>query len=184
MPLPVCHFGRAHFHKTFRGNGAAYGRCPSKKMTYFGYKIHLLCTLDGFPQRFMLTPANVDDRKAVPELIENSNISVLLADKGYIGDDFQYMLLAKYSVALLPLQKGDSDNYSKIFRQLIFKSRRRIETTISQLSDQLNLQRVRAKSLLGLFARLNSKFLAFAVAFFINLSINFDSPISIKHLAF
>ena len=34
MPIPVCKFGRAHFHKTFRGYGASYGRCASKKETY------------------------------------------------------------------------------------------------------------------------------------------------------
>lgn len=184
LPLPVCHFGRAHFHKTFRGYRATYGRCPSKKMTYFGYKIHLLCALDGFPEGFVLTSANVDDRKAVPELIDNTRVSTLLADKGYIGDDFQHMILSQYSVALLPLQKSNCHNYSKNFRKIIFKSRRRIETTISQFSDQLNLQKVRAKSLLGLIARLHSKFLAFAIAYFINISINFHNPISIKHLAF
>ena len=38
FPLPVCKFGRAHFCKTFRGYGADYGKCSSKKETYFGLK--------------------------------------------------------------------------------------------------------------------------------------------------
>jgi hypothetical protein len=29
IPIPVCKFGRAHFHKTFKGFGATYGKCAS-----------------------------------------------------------------------------------------------------------------------------------------------------------
>ena len=31
FPLPVCHFGRAAFCRSFRQEGASYGRCASKK---------------------------------------------------------------------------------------------------------------------------------------------------------
>jgi hypothetical protein len=47
MPIPVCEFGRTHFSKCFKGE-ASYGRCPSKKQTYFGFKFHALTTVDGF----------------------------------------------------------------------------------------------------------------------------------------
>ena len=45
FPLEVCKFGRAHFCRTFRGYGADYGKCPSKKETYFGYKVYAIITL-------------------------------------------------------------------------------------------------------------------------------------------
>lgn len=184
LPIAVCHFGRAHFHKTFRGYGAVYGRCASKKMTYFGYKLHLLCTLSGLPVDFILTSANVDDRKIVPEFADENAISVLIADKGYIGKEFEEAMFKTYGICMLPIDRKKSERYNKSMRQIIFKKRRRIETTISQLSDQLNLQKVRAKSLLGLYARLYSKFLAFIVGVVINLIIQFPKPIAIKHLAF
>lgn len=31
FPLPVCKFGRARYCRSFRENGANYGKCPSKK---------------------------------------------------------------------------------------------------------------------------------------------------------
>ena len=31
FPLAVCKFGRARYCKAFRGHGADYGKCPSKK---------------------------------------------------------------------------------------------------------------------------------------------------------
>lgn len=37
FPLPVCKFGRARYCRSFRVDGANYGKCPSKKETYFGF---------------------------------------------------------------------------------------------------------------------------------------------------
>ena len=51
FPLKVCKFGRAHFCRTFRCYDADYGTCPSKKETYFGYKVHAMITLEGFTSR-------------------------------------------------------------------------------------------------------------------------------------
>lgn len=45
-PLAVCKFGRAHYCSAFRGQGADYGGCPSKKETYFSYKVHALTTVE------------------------------------------------------------------------------------------------------------------------------------------
>ena len=47
FPFPVCKFGRARYCRSFREDGANYGRCPSKKETYFGFKVHALITLEG-----------------------------------------------------------------------------------------------------------------------------------------
>ena len=35
----------------------SYGRCPSKKQTYFGFKFHALTTIDGFLTDYVITPA-------------------------------------------------------------------------------------------------------------------------------
>ena len=48
FPLAVCKFGRARYCRSFRGHGADYGKCPSKKETYFGYKVHAMITLEGY----------------------------------------------------------------------------------------------------------------------------------------
>ena len=186
MPISVCKFGRAHFHKTFRGYGASYGRCASKKETYLGYKLHLLCDPNGYPADFLLTSANVDDRAPVPELVDGHHILALYADKGYNGEEFCNRIYALTGIKMCPLPKSNTPQppEEKLFRQHIFIVRRRIETTNSQLSDYLGIQRVRAKSLWGLIARLASKLLAFAVAFIINLCIGSPKPICIKSLVF
>lgn len=45
MLIPVYEFSRAVVHKIFRELGK-YSKCPSKKKTYLGFKLHLLSYFD------------------------------------------------------------------------------------------------------------------------------------------
>ncbi|MDR1093621.1 MAG: IS982 family transposase [Clostridiales bacterium] len=143
-PLPVCRFGRAHFHKAYKGCGASYGYCASKKEQYYGYKLHLITDENGLPIAYDLTGANVDDRAVADELNAQAGKAVLIGDKGYIG-----LKLSLATMTALERKNAKNPQYSKEQRQLIFKKRRRIETTISQLTDSLHIQKVRAKVILG-----------------------------------
>ena len=186
IPIPVCKFGRARFHKTFKGYGATYGKCPSKKETYLGYKLHMLTTLDGLVTDFVITPANVDDRTAVWDLVDSYNNITMLGDKGYIKTDLSADLKSEKGIELLPVQRNNSKvQFPKAIRQLIFKLRRRIETTASQLTQQLNIEQVLAKSFWGLQTRIKTKLLAYNLCYYINKLIDRDIDISrIKHLVF
>jgi hypothetical protein len=186
IPIPVCKFGRAHFHRTFKGHGATYGRCAAKKETYFGYKLHLLITLDGFITDFLMTPSKIDDREALWEVLESYTSIFVLGDKGYTSEDLAPALKHKKDIDLLPLQKKNAKfQYPKDIRQLIFKLRRRVETTASQLVGQLNIERVLAKSLWGLVTRIKTKLLAFNLCYFINMLIGKDIHFArIKELVF
>ena len=185
MPIPVCEFGRAHFSKCFKGE-ASYGRCPSKKQTYFGFKFHALTTIDGFLSDYIITPANVDDRNAVWDLCDKYKSISIIGDKGYVNKRLTPELKVEKDINLLFLKRGNSkDNYPKDIRQLIFKARRRIETSFSQLTEQLNLNKVKSKSMLGFITRTSIKVLAHNISFLINkLMGNEDSISKIKRLVF
>lgn len=159
FPLPVCRFGRARFCHSFRADGANYGRCPSKKETYFGFKVHALITLEGYITAFEITPASVDDREGLRDLAENQFGLVILGDKGYTGENL-YDDMCKKGICLMSLKPSNyKKNWSREIRQLIFRFRRRVETVFSQLSEQLNAERVLAKSFRGLCTRLQNKVL-------------------------
>ena len=108
IPLKVCEFGRANFHKTFRGE-AAYSKNPSKKETYLGFKLHLLSALDGYITDYVITAANIDDRVALWDLILPYSSLTLLGDKGYVSAELTDELLKGKHTCLLPLRR-DSDN--------------------------------------------------------------------------
>jgi IS5 family transposase len=168
FPLPVCKFGRAKYSKTFRDDGADYGRCASKKETYYGYKVHALTTIDGYITSFEITSASVDDREGLRDLVCDRSNLVIFADKGYISKALSEELAEK-NIDLLPLKRSNSkNNWTEQTRRFIFKLRRRIETAFSQLTEQLNAERVRAKSLRGLCTRIENKILAHNLCMVIN----------------
>lgn len=185
FPLPVCKFGRARYCRSFREDGANYGKCPSKKETYFGFKVHALITLEGYITAFEITPASVDDREGLRDFAENGLGLVVLGDKGYTGERLVEDMQAK-GICLLSLKPSNyKTNWPKKIRQLIFRFRRRVETVFSQLSEQMHAERVLAKSFRGLCTRLQNKILGH------NLCMAFNSIFSetcdigkIKHLIF
>lgn len=185
FPLAVCKFGRACFCRSFRGYGADYGRCPSKKETYFGYKVHALVTLDGFITTFEITPASVDDREGLLDMITDRSDITILGDKGYIGENLSNDL-KNQRVCLMALKRSNSkENWPSDVRQLIFRLRRKVETVFSQLSEQLNAERVRAKSFEGLCTRMVNKILAHNVSMVLNQLFGKNCDITqIKHLIF
>ena len=185
IPIPVCKFGRAHSHKTFKGFGATYGKCASKKETYLGYKLHMLATIDGFITDAVITSANIDDRAAAWDLTSSYSNITMFGDKGYIGDDFAASLKAEKHIDILPLKRSSSKvQFPKELRQAIFRLRRRIETSASQLVCQLNIERVLAKSFWGLQTRIKTKLLAYNLCYYINKLIGRESHSRIKELVF
>lgn len=168
FPLAVCKFGRARYCRAFRGHGADYGKCPSKKETYFGYKVHAMITLEGYITAFEITPASTDDREGLRDIVENQSGLVVLGDKGYVGENFTQEL-KEQGICLMALKRSNSKaDWPKSVRQLIFKLRRRVETVFSQLSEQLNAERVLAKSFQGLCTRLLNKVLAYNLCVVLN----------------
>ena len=159
FPLPVCKFGRARYCRSFRADGANYGRYPSKKETYFGFKVHALVTLEGYITAFEITPASVDDREGLRDLVENHLGLVILGDKGYAGEAV-FDDMRQKGICLMSLKPSNyKKNWPTQIRQLIFRFRRRVETVFSQLNGQLNAERVLVKSFRGLCTRLQNKIL-------------------------
>ena len=117
MPIPVCEFWKDHFSKCFKCE-ASYGRCASKKETYFGFKFHALTTVDGFLTDYVITPANIDDRNAVWDLCDKYRSISIIGDKGYINKRLTPELKSERDIYLLFLKRENNrDNYPKEVRQ-------------------------------------------------------------------
>lgn len=185
FPLPVCKFGRARYCRSFRVDGANYGKCPSKKETYFGFKVHALITIEGYITAFEITPASVDDREGLRNFAENHLCLTVLGDKGYTGEQLWEDMQEK-GICLMSLKPSNhKNNWPKEVRQVIFRFRRRIETVFSQLSEQLNAEKVLAKSFRGLCTRLQNKILGHNLCMAFNSIFREPCDIGkIKHLIF
>ena len=72
-------------------------------------------------------------------------------------------------ILLISLKRKNSKNpLEKRLRNVLSKTRRRIETSFSQLDEQFNINKVLAKSKWGLMLRITLKILAHNISFIIN----------------
>ena len=151
FPIPVCDFKRAHASKSdFKwadgtGTLATYGNCATKSLgTFFGFRCSLITTANGVPIDFGITAADRDGRDVLPLLAERGTYPILLGDKGYISQHLQAELMETEATVLLPtLRRNQKQQYPERFRKLQVRMRRRIETTIGQLTEQFHVSRVR-----------------------------------------
>ncbi len=110
--------------------------------TFLGFRGSVITTAYGLPVDFAIATADTDDREVLPLLCECGTYPVILGDKGYISKELEVDLLKMDNVCLLSTRRSNQNaQYPPKFRKL----RRRIETTISQLTHQFNVSRIRAR---------------------------------------
>jgi len=69
----------------------------------------MLVTLDGFVTDFTITSANVDDRKAIWDLVDSYRNIVLIGDKGYTSKHLLPELKTEKGIDLLPVSRSNSN---------------------------------------------------------------------------
>lgn len=176
FPIPLCDFKRASAStsplKCADGTGilATYGKCATKALDRFlGFRGSVITTAYGLPVDFAISPANMDDREVLPLLCERGTYPVILGDKGYISEAVERDLRETYNVCLLPTRRrNQKEQYPERFRKLHVRIRRRVETTISQLTNQFQVSRIRARTHWGFRTRLSNKFAGFTLGVFLN----------------
>jgi Transposase DDE domain len=87
LPIPVVKFHLApSASNAWAAYGADFGKVPSKKQTIFGFKLHLLVTLNGLILDFDLAPASAADLTIGAELLtEHTDLTVFGNADGYVG---------------------------------------------------------------------------------------------------
>ena len=155
--LKVCHKNRANSHKVFAGL-AQWGK--SSMGFYFGFKLHLIVNDYGEILNFQVTPANVDDRKVVPELTEGM-IGKLFGDKGYISEKL-FLKLHEQGLQLITRLKKNMKNKLMLLSDKM-KLRRRgiIESVNDQLKNLCQIEHTRHRSVANFMVNLVAGMIAY-----------------------
>lgn len=183
FPLPICQFVRAKRSKICRDSLETrpnFGYCAAQKNTYFGYKLHAVCTIQGVFMHFQISPASVADIDYLHEIKHEFPHCVLLGDKAYLSNPMQLDLFEHHDLTVVtPKRRNqpDYDKYPGVFR----KYRKRIETLFSQLEGQFIIRRNYAKSFAGFLARIISKITALTCAQYVNKFFNERNINQIKY---
>lgn len=179
FPLPVAHYNRAHNCKRFKGE-ASFSYCASKDMKYYGFEGHLLVTLDGEIVSFCLTTATKDERPIARQLMEGKT-GMLLGDKGYLGKKFSSELMDQEVELITPVRCNMKETLSKPWRNKLTSLRRKIETTIGQLTEQFNIEKTKARTMYTLTNRLARKLISHCLGCLINKE-NGQPPTQLVHV--
>jgi hypothetical protein len=168
VPVPVVGYHHAAGDHRWWGE-ADFGRVPSKRQHVYGFKLHLLISHSGLVLDFALAPANHHDGTLTAQLLADKTGLTVLGDKGYINGPLQAHLARVHGLTLLtPKRRNQLEQLPAALTQAIHHFRQIIETINSQLVGQFNLQRNRAKSLVGLCARVQAKLAAHTLGLYLN----------------
>lgn len=188
LPVPVMHFHLVPGSPatgTWKAHGAAFGKVATKKQTIFGYKLHLLVTLNGVIRDCLLAPANVTDLEAGAELLAGHRDLLVLGDKGYISDPLAAALRADAGVTLLTVpRRNQRTQLPPALVALHARWRQIIETVNGQLAEQLHIEENHAHTFWGLCARLYGKLTAHTLCVYLNRLLGNPECLQLKALAF
>jgi len=148
MPLEVCKLSRSGRSKICKEQPYCTpdkGYCATQSTSYYGYKLHAVCSTKGVFKSLDISPASVHDIHYLKDIKTQLNDCLLIGDRGYLSADIQLNLFDEYNIKLSTPMRKNQYNYKQqpyVFR----KSRKRIETLFSQLCDQFMIRRNYAKS--------------------------------------
>lgn len=170
MPVEVCKLSRSGTSKICKEAEYCYpnrGFCASQQMSFYGYKLHAVCSMSGVFQSIDLSPASVHDIHYLKDIREQLSDCTLLGDKGYLSSEIQVDLFNYANIELETPKRVNQKDYKPQF-YLFKKQRKRIETLFSQLCDQFMIRRNYAKTFQGFKTRLLAKITALTVVQYIN----------------
>jgi transposase len=155
--LEICLNQRAKRNRVFK-NLANWGK--SSLGWYFGFKLHLIINELGEILSFMITPANVDDRKPVPKMTKNL-FGKLLGDRGYISKKLLELLLHQNLQLITTIKKNMKNRFVPLIDKILLRKRSLIETVNDQLKNISQIQHTRHRSVCNFMVNVISGLIAY-----------------------
>jgi hypothetical protein len=187
MPVPICKYVRAKRCRFFLGEvdkGMMFGVCESKDEKIYGFKLHLLITVEGIIVNFIIAPAAPHDLTLLSEVLEAFNNIVVGGDKGYISKALQETLKQAQKIILItPKRVNQIEKNTEAEKWFLARYRKMVETVNSLLSEQFHITRTRARKLWGLFSKIISKITSLTLCSYINKLMG-RPLLEVKSLAF
>ena len=164
FPLPLCQSVRNHRASIFEGV-ADIGYNASKHQWFYGFKVYMLVTLSGYILNYIVTSASVHDIKAVEDLLEGCQQSVILADLGYLSQALKDRLKQRGYHLWTPLRQN-MEGASQHNNGRLLAMRRTIETRFSELCALFDMEHTFARGVAGLQLRIEQILLAYNLSYF------------------
>ena len=174
-PVPVVGYKRSKRHSEFRGS-ADYGYCASRNMHYFGYKLVSITTLNGLPLVYDLVPASTDEREAAETVLDYLSGCAIYGDKGFIGEEWQLQIYEQTGNRIWTVKRvNQHEQNEKAFDRWLNSIRERIEGAFNEIQNTgRNIERLLAKTVLGVSTRVIAKMTSHALKHLLRQSFGID----------
>jgi hypothetical protein len=157
--LPVKHPSRVRGPDQWTGPGndlaARFGRDAAHAEWFYGFRLAVKTDLGSrIVRAWAIVAAAVSEREVAADLLEAGPAPRdLLADKGFSGRAFAAAQAARGTAVLVPPAKKERAAMPSALLKVIAEWRNRIETTFSEITDQMELARHGAHTFWGLLTR-------------------------------
>jgi len=177
-PVP-CGMSKETVKRSELAGHANYGYCASHSRWYWGLKLYLVCTGDGMPIMWCLADPKIGEREVLAALLDNNHHliregQILLADKGFSGEEFQALTETMRLRLLRPDRKDETYRNGNLGGV-----RQWIESVNQTLKNQLGLERHAGRTPAGVFIRVAQRLLAMAAGIWHNWNTGVTSKRSL-----
>jgi hypothetical protein len=168
MPIILAQ-GRRRFQAKVAAELADCGYCASKKLYYYGLKLHLLGIRQPgtlpHPEYLELTPARPHDITVLEAIIAYLWYGELYADKAYVSEVLAFLLEQQQMWLWTPSKKAKGQKKLRMFEHLwstlVCRVRQPIESFFSWLEEKTGIQMAsKVRSLNGLLVHVYGRLTA------------------------
>jgi len=159
LPVPVCRRVRARRGGKVRGR-AYCGYCAATREKFFGWRVHLVCTLAGVPVTFIPLPAALHALTPVHALTAALPAEAnVYADKADNSAPDEASIVADTGVRVVPQRRTNMRPNLWADKLALREHRHRSEPLTSQL-EAMGLQRLRARTTAGFDLKVHATLVA------------------------
>jgi hypothetical protein len=157
--IRVCHNLRISRHKVFKGIAE---RGKTSTGWFYGFKLHIIINHKGEILAALLTPGNVDDRKALYR-IKKGIFGSVYGDRGYVSFPLKLSLL-KQGIRLVTRVRSNMKPIKlDAFDSVMLKCRSLIETVNDQLKNLSQIEHTRHRSVFNFTVNLMAGIIAYCL---------------------
>ena len=164
FPVKVCHNIRISGNRILPLDEDYRGKCVSKREYFYGFKVHVIATVDGVPVEFAIVPGSWNDSHGMHALEMNlPKGSRNINDSGYTNYEFEDMIKEYDDIWHDTVRKSNSKRIEPAYRTY-YKNywRKIIENVFSQMTAWIPT-RIHATSIKGFLLKV--KFFIYAFTF-------------------
>ena len=138
FPVATCENIRICRSKIIKGKQYR-GYKPSMRKYFYGFTVQVIATVDGIPVEFAMLPGCYHDIDGMKNMSFNlPENSVVYGDSAYTDYNYEQVCMDAESIKLMIARKSNTKRPHKPWENfMIADSRKRIETTFSQISSML-----------------------------------------------